>query len=139
MRFITEDELRGLYRQDPYTSYSLQPGERLTPGARQYLMDRGIKLYELADPVQAAAAAAAGVAAGGAAVAAAVKVVAPPPVSFDQLFIEKTGMTRQEMLIRVESLEKMCMSVAEELRMISSALSGASKEEEEEECQTTDL
>lgn len=46
MKFITEDDLRDLYRKQPFMDYDLQPGERLTPGARQFLLDRGINLYD---------------------------------------------------------------------------------------------
>jgi ethanolamine utilization cobalamin adenosyltransferase len=46
MKFITEDELRYLYRQQPFTTYEPEPGTRLTPGARQYLLDRGIDMYD---------------------------------------------------------------------------------------------
>ena len=46
MKFITEDELRALYKIQPFMDYDLQPGERLTPGARQFLLDRGINLYD---------------------------------------------------------------------------------------------
>ena len=46
MKFITEDELRYLYRQKPFTTYEPEPGTRLTPGARQYLLDRGIDMYD---------------------------------------------------------------------------------------------
>lgn len=45
MKFITEDDLRDLYKKEPFMDYDLQPGERLTPGARQFLLDRGINLY----------------------------------------------------------------------------------------------
>lgn len=46
MKFITEEELRDLYKRQPFTDYNLQEGERLTPGARQFLLDRGIDMYE---------------------------------------------------------------------------------------------
>ena len=46
MKFITEDELRYLYRKEPFTTYEPEPGTRLTPGARQFLLDRGIDLYD---------------------------------------------------------------------------------------------
>lgn len=45
MKFITEEDLRDLYKRQPFTNYDLQPGERLTPGARQFLVDRGIDMY----------------------------------------------------------------------------------------------
>ena len=46
MKFITEEDLRDLYKKQPFMDYELQPGERLTPGARQFLLDRGINLYD---------------------------------------------------------------------------------------------
>ncbi|MCI7678754.1 MAG: cobalamin adenosyltransferase [Clostridiales bacterium] len=45
MKFITEDDLRDIYRKDPFTSYEIQPGARLTPGARQFLQDRQINVF----------------------------------------------------------------------------------------------
>ena len=46
MKFITEDELRYLYRKEPFTTYKPEPGTRLTPGGRQFLLDRGIDMYD---------------------------------------------------------------------------------------------
>lgn len=43
MKFITESELRDIYRIHPFTTYEVEPGTKLTPGARQFLTDRGIK------------------------------------------------------------------------------------------------
>jgi len=45
MKFITEEELRDIYKKEPFTNYELLPETRLTPGARQFLTDRGIDLY----------------------------------------------------------------------------------------------
>lgn len=56
MKFITEEDLRDLYRKQPFTDYDLQPGERLTPGARQFLVDRGIDMYDRTDPLAVGAA-----------------------------------------------------------------------------------
>ncbi|WP_211660219.1 hypothetical protein [Peptoniphilus faecalis] len=39
MKFITEDDLRDLYFKSPFTSYEIKQGTRLTPGARQFLID----------------------------------------------------------------------------------------------------
>ncbi|MDD6311223.1 MAG: cobalamin adenosyltransferase [Firmicutes bacterium] len=50
MKFITEEDLRDLYKTQPFTDYDLQEGERLTPGARQFLLDRSIDLYDRNDP-----------------------------------------------------------------------------------------
>jgi ethanolamine utilization cobalamin adenosyltransferase len=46
MKFITESELRDIYRIHPFTTYEVEPGTKLTPGARQFLSDRGIKSYD---------------------------------------------------------------------------------------------
>ncbi|WP_289355635.1 cobalamin adenosyltransferase [Paenibacillus sp. S-12] len=42
MKFITEMELRNVYRIGPFTSYMVEHGSRLTPEARQFLTDRQI-------------------------------------------------------------------------------------------------
>lgn len=46
MKFITEDDLRLVYRNKPFTTYGQRPGERLTPGGRQFLSDHGIGICE---------------------------------------------------------------------------------------------
>lgn len=46
MKFITEEDLRDLYRKQPFTAYNLEQGARLTPGARQFLMDKGINMFD---------------------------------------------------------------------------------------------
>ncbi|MGN2339268.1 cobalamin adenosyltransferase [Clostridium cagae] len=46
MKFITEEYLRALYKKEPFSVYELDQGERLTPGARQYLSDKGIKMWD---------------------------------------------------------------------------------------------
>jgi len=46
MRFITEDDLRDLYKIEPFTNYDIEPGTRITPGARQFLADRGINMFD---------------------------------------------------------------------------------------------
>lgn len=46
MKFITEEDLRDLYRKQPFTEYNLDPGARFTPGARQFLMDKGINMVD---------------------------------------------------------------------------------------------
>lgn len=46
MIFITEDDLRYKYRKEPFTTYEPEPNTRLTPGARQFLVDKGINMYE---------------------------------------------------------------------------------------------
>lgn len=46
MKFITEEDLRNLYRKEPFTTYEIEEGVRLTPGARQFLADRGINKFD---------------------------------------------------------------------------------------------
>lgn len=46
MKFITEEYLRDLYRKEPFNTYKLQQGQRLTPGAAQYLSDKRIKISD---------------------------------------------------------------------------------------------
>jgi len=46
MKFITEMDLRNLYRIEPFASYNIEPGTRFTPEARQFLTDKGIKTSE---------------------------------------------------------------------------------------------
>lgn len=46
MKFITEEALRGLFRKEPFTTYEIKDGERLTPGGRQFLLDHGIRMVE---------------------------------------------------------------------------------------------
>lgn len=46
MIFITEDDLRDLYKIEPFTDYEIKPGTRITPGARQFLADRGINMFD---------------------------------------------------------------------------------------------
>lgn len=46
MKFITEDELRIQYKKEPFTEYEIGAGTKITPGARQFLIDRGIKINQ---------------------------------------------------------------------------------------------
>ncbi len=46
MKFITEEDLRDLYKIEPFTDYEIEPGTRITPGARQFLADRGILMFD---------------------------------------------------------------------------------------------
>lgn len=48
MRFLTEAELRDRYGKEPFEVYVPETGTRLTPGGRQFLLDRGIRLTEKA-------------------------------------------------------------------------------------------
>lgn len=44
MRFLTEEDLRLLYRNSPFAEYRIESGTRLTPGGRQFLNDRGVRI-----------------------------------------------------------------------------------------------
>lgn len=44
MRFVTEIELKTSYRQSPFARFRLAEDQRLTPEARQFLMDRQIEI-----------------------------------------------------------------------------------------------
>lgn len=46
MKFITEESLRDLFKKEPFTTYNTKIGERLTPGGRQFLLDRGINMLD---------------------------------------------------------------------------------------------
>jgi len=46
MKFITEEEVRKMYSNAPFKSYQNSEGTRLTPGGRQYLIDKGVKIEE---------------------------------------------------------------------------------------------
>lgn len=45
MKWITEEDLRAIYNDRPFTSYESEPGAKLTPGARQFLQDRQINVF----------------------------------------------------------------------------------------------
>ena len=46
MHFITENELRQKYRGQSFEGFEVPPDCKLTPGARQFLLDRGLRLYD---------------------------------------------------------------------------------------------
>lgn len=50
MKFITEDDLRHIYRKTPFREYAEPEGNRLTPGGRQFLLDRGVKIADRTMP-----------------------------------------------------------------------------------------
>ncbi len=50
MKFITEEDLRDLYRKETFSEYEVETGTRITPGARQFLSDRQITLYDTENP-----------------------------------------------------------------------------------------
>lgn len=46
MKFITEMELRDRYKTEPFATYVLEANTKLTPGARQFLVDRRVPLTQ---------------------------------------------------------------------------------------------
>ncbi|MBP2629151.1 MAG: hypothetical protein H6Q68_3862 [Firmicutes bacterium] len=46
MKFITEMDLRDLYKIEPFTNYVVELDTKITPGARQFLVDRGVTLAQ---------------------------------------------------------------------------------------------
>ena len=56
MVYITEQNLRDLYTKQAFETFNLVEGERLTPGARQFLSDRQIEIIDPTDvkPVKTA-------------------------------------------------------------------------------------
>lgn len=44
LKFITEEYLKDSYRKEAFIEFELKADERLTPGGRQYLLDKGIKI-----------------------------------------------------------------------------------------------
>lgn len=46
MKFITEIDLRNLYKKQAFTVYNIDENIRLTPGARQFLLDRKIQIMK---------------------------------------------------------------------------------------------
>ncbi|MGX7012894.1 hypothetical protein [Vagococcus silagei] len=46
MHFVTEIELRSAYRKNPFSAYTLSENDRLTPEARQFLVDRNISFND---------------------------------------------------------------------------------------------
>ncbi|ODA39610.1 cobalamin adenosyltransferase [Desulfosporosinus sp. BG] len=47
MKFITEMELRDLYKTEPFAIFVLEPDAKITPGARQFLVDRRVMLEQV--------------------------------------------------------------------------------------------
>ncbi|MCQ8212686.1 hypothetical protein NON08_09160 [Cetobacterium somerae] len=44
LKFITEEYLRDLYKKEPFQNFQIKEDQRLTPGGRQYLLDRKIEI-----------------------------------------------------------------------------------------------
>lgn len=44
LKFITEEYLREIYRKEPFECFQIEQNQRLTPGGRQYLLDRKVKI-----------------------------------------------------------------------------------------------
>ncbi|SKA75999.1 hypothetical protein SAMN05443428_101124 [Caloramator quimbayensis] len=99
MKFITEIDLRDLYRKEPFTTYELEPGVRLTPGARQFLMDMGIKMSEESSSKKVD-----------------IKKVADENVPSEKTSIEKNKSLKDKKLYnRMKSIEALFLLTGEEL------------------------
>ncbi|HEM6017583.1 TPA: hypothetical protein U2B43_001802 [Streptococcus suis] len=46
MKYITEDDLRLIYRDNPFETFTIQAQTRLTPGAKTFLTDRRIAIID---------------------------------------------------------------------------------------------
>ena len=46
MKFITEYDLRDQFNKRPFTNYRLEENVRLTPSARQFLIDQRIRIWD---------------------------------------------------------------------------------------------
>ena len=44
LKFITEEYLRELYRKAPFECFQIEQSQRLTPGGRQYILDKKVKI-----------------------------------------------------------------------------------------------
>lgn len=49
MKYLTEDDLRLIYRDNPFETFTIQKQTRLTPGAKTFLMDRKVRLIDEAE------------------------------------------------------------------------------------------
>ncbi|MGE9965303.1 hypothetical protein ACQRAW_10755 [Fusicatenibacter saccharivorans] len=52
MKFITENDLRAQFNEQPFTDFRIEENTRLTPGARQFLSDRRIQIIEAGKNIQ---------------------------------------------------------------------------------------
>lgn len=96
MKFITEDDLRDLYRTEPFTEYEVEPGTRITPGARQFLADRQIILYDTENPRKKQMTEKQNQ-----------TMLPPQSVSID--------LCNKKLCVRIQSLEAMFLTIAEDL------------------------
>ncbi|QWS32032.1 hypothetical protein [Streptococcus suis] len=46
MKYLTEDDLRLIYRDNPFETFTIQNQTRLTPGAKTFLMDCKVKIID---------------------------------------------------------------------------------------------
>lgn len=46
MKYLTEDDLRLIYHDNPFETFTIQNQTRLTPGAKTFLMDRKVKIID---------------------------------------------------------------------------------------------
>lgn len=95
MKFITEDDLRDLYKKEPFTAYAIEPGTRITPGARQFLADRQIYLPD-EDPARISP-----------------NHVKPEKKSVKQ--VDSKVLCDRRLCSRINSVEALFLAIAEEL------------------------
>ena len=96
MKFITEDDLRDQYRKEPFAEYVIEPGTRLTPGARQFLADRQIFLPD-DDPLLMA------------------KNAAKAKAEAAQKEAAKPALCSKKLTSRLKSVEALFLAIAEDL------------------------
>jgi Ethanolamine utilization cobalamin adenosyltransferase len=112
MRYITEEDLRDLYRKDPFTGYFLEQGARLTPGARQFLMDKGIRTFDTENQPPAIAPAQKDTCIH--------KKLSRYMISVEALFLQ----TQQELLSRDVCLAQSVISLGKQFRSIRNLVNG---------------
>lgn len=95
MKFITEIDLRSLYKDDPFTYYKIKPETKLTPGARQFLVDKKINISEgtLMDSVE------------------------------KKEFVEEKDWGKEKLILKAKSIEAVFLLTAEEFLDIDVLLS----------------
>ncbi|KHD45967.1 hypothetical protein ACVRZD_07965 [Streptococcus hongkongensis] len=52
MKFLTEDDLRLKYHDFPFETFTIETNTRLTPGAKTFLMDRKITIFDNNNPLE---------------------------------------------------------------------------------------
>lgn len=50
-KFITEENLKDKYRKNPFENYILKENEKLTPGGKEFLQDKNIKILSFGEEI----------------------------------------------------------------------------------------